>query len=85
MDTWLTRIGVISTIVSILLLTPLADLLPIGLWSEILDLFCSDENHIYHKLVPTEEYYLDTFVFMFLGFTAIIVGKYLKLKKNKSI
>ena len=85
MDKWLTRIGVILTIIGILFLTPLADLLPIGLWPEILNLFSSEENHIYYKLVPTEENYLNTIIFVFLGLTALIAGKYLKLKKERSI
>lgn len=80
---WLFWIGVACVVTGLLLLSPLADFLPIDLWVQLKQLFVGGEapHHAYLRVVPGDPSRVVEFVI--LGVGAVMIATSLFLKTNK--
>ncbi len=77
---WAVRVGYVLTSYSALVF--LVNYFPVDLWAVVSNIFTSEEEHIYYKVVATEgskSYALATLV---VGVTLIITGKLYSKKEN---
>ncbi len=70
-------------LIGLLLLTPLVDLLPVGFWHQVANLFRSREDITYYKIVPSESGDYLTIIILSAGFVMVVIGKYLNIKKRR--
>jgi hypothetical protein len=94
---WILRIGIVLIAIGVILLSPIADLLPINFWGEVKSLFSSDSAKAsnYYRLVPTTSNQLTDFSFiesgqligvtiLGLGLILFTIGLLLRPKKMRS-
>ena len=94
---WILRIGILLIAIGVILLSPIADLLPVDFWSEAQNLFSSDSasSSTYYHLVPTKSNQLMDFsiiessqliavAVLGFGLSLLTIGLLLRPKKMRS-
>jgi hypothetical protein len=77
------KLGIILIVLTLALLSPLADLLPVDLWQSVKNLFEGvDSQTTYLKVVPSESNF-DVFLFVLLavGIGLILIDRFGRGKK----
>ncbi len=82
MNKWLIRTGYVLIIIGVLLLTLIADLLPVELFVESNGIAQKNGEVTFYKIVPGEHSHLSASTMLFLGFVLVLFGKLSKSKKN---
>ena len=78
MAEWVFRTGLIFAGVGVLLLTPLADLLPVDLWLWAEGLFLPKGAHLYMMVVPGSGSHAIEYSLVALGVVMAVVGHFLR-------
>jgi hypothetical protein len=77
------RIGIVLIAIGVILLSPIADLLPINSWGEVKSLFSSESanSSTYYHIVPSESGQFFEFTFIGIGLLLILITLYFSPKK----
>lgn len=84
MRLWTLRVGIVLSVAGLLLLTPLADLLPFDFWSRLKSLFRSGSapfEHVFYRLVPGEPSRIIEFALIGIGLALVCVSLYVRHRK----
>lgn len=72
---WIFRLGCALVVLGLLLLSPIGDLLPVGLWESVKSLFSNEPQSGYIRVVPTAPSYVTEFGLIFIGLVMVAIGK----------
>ncbi len=78
---WVIRVGVFSLVLGVLLLSPIADLLPLDLWASISSSLNSQEKHAYVRVVAAEQSYTVQAILVLLGLALMLLGHLLRRER----
>ena len=77
--------GYILLTIGILSVIPMFDLLPVDVLAKIINIFSSEEEIVYFKVVPSKHGYTLNIIIITVGALFVILGKYLALKNKGEI
>ena len=83
MRNWILRIGLVLIAIGMILLSPIADLLPVDFWGEVQNLFSSDSasSSTYYRIVPSESSQFFEFTIIGIGLLMVLIALYFGPKK----
>lgn len=85
MSYWLLRIGIAFVVVGLVLLSPIADALPVDFWSKLKGLFLSgtssSSQHQFFRVVPGEPNHLGEFGIIAIGLLLVALSLYFGARK----
>jgi len=80
---WLIRTGYAVALVGLFFASPLTDFLPVDLWASLGQMFKARAgDHTYYRVVPGEQSYLLPWLLIPAGVAAVLVGHWLKRRKQ---
>ena len=83
MNDWTLRVGLACIAVGLVLLSPLADFLPVDFWQRARSLFSSSQSseHFYYRVVPGQPSRTIEFVLIGVGLLLVFVSVFLRFRK----